>query len=81
MHASTGESVDLIKAGITDPAKVTRWALQNAASILGLFIATSVVIVDNQGGTRPLRRTATRPDKPRWKDSSTSEPPEAGRGE
>jgi hypothetical protein len=66
---------------ITDPAKVTRWALQNAASILGLFIATSVVIVDNQGGTRPLRRTATRPDKPRWKDSSTSEPPEAGRGE
>jgi chaperonin GroEL len=45
--------VDLIKAGTTDPAKVTRSALQNAASILGLFIATSVVIVDNQSGTRP----------------------------
>jgi chaperonin GroEL (HSP60 family) len=59
--------VDLIKAGITDPAKVTRSALQNAASILGLFIATSVVIVDNQAELDPIRRTATRPDKPRWK--------------
>jgi chaperonin GroEL (HSP60 family) len=67
MHASTGESVDLIKAGITDPAKVTRSALQNAASILGLFIATSVVIVDIQAELDPIRRTATRPDKPRWK--------------
>jgi chaperonin GroEL len=40
------------RPGITDPAKVTRSALQNAASIAGLFIAASVVIVNNQSGTR-----------------------------
>jgi hypothetical protein len=59
--------VDLIKGWDHRSGQGHRSALQNAASILGLFIATSVVIVDNQGGTRPLRRTATRPDKPRWK--------------
>ena len=46
LNASTGEYVDLIKAGIIDPAKVTRSALQNAASIAALFLTTAVVIVD-----------------------------------
>ena len=38
--------VDMIKAGIIDPAKVTRSALQNAASIAALFITTEAVITD-----------------------------------
>src|SRR6202022_4966698 len=38
LDAATGEYVDLIKAGIIDPAKVTRSALQNAASIAALFL-------------------------------------------
>jgi chaperonin GroEL (HSP60 family) len=67
MHASTGESVDLIKGWVHRSGQGHRSALQNAASILGLFIATSVVIVDNQAELDPIRRTATRPDKPRWK--------------
>src|SRR5207344_3377110 len=46
LNASTGEYVDLIKDGIIDPAKVTRSALQNAASIAALFLTTAVVIVD-----------------------------------
>ncbi|MBS2962548.1 chaperonin GroEL [Actinocrinis puniceicyclus] len=46
LDASTGEYVDLVKAGIIDPAKVTRSALQNAASIAGLFLTTEVVIAD-----------------------------------
>jgi chaperonin GroEL len=46
LDASTGEYVDLIKAGIIDPAKVTRSALQNAASIAALFLTTEVVIAD-----------------------------------
>ncbi len=46
LDAQTGEYVDLIKVGIIDPAKVTRSALQNAASIAGLFLTTEVVIAD-----------------------------------
>jgi chaperonin GroEL len=46
LDAATGEYVDMIKAGIIDPAKVTRSALQNAASIAGLFLTTEVVIAD-----------------------------------
>ncbi|HEX3827420.1 MAG TPA: chaperonin GroEL [Sporichthyaceae bacterium] len=46
LNAATGEYVDLIKAGIIDPAKVTRSALQNAASIAGLFLTTEAVIAD-----------------------------------
>src|SRR6186713_683097 len=46
LNASTGEYVDLIADGIIDPAKVTRSALQNAASIAALFLTTAVVIVD-----------------------------------
>jgi chaperonin GroEL len=46
LDASSGEYVDMIKAGIIDPAKVTRSALQNAASIAALFLTTECVIAD-----------------------------------
>ncbi len=46
LDAQTGEYVDMLKAGIPDPAKVTRSALQNAASIAGLFLTTEAVIAD-----------------------------------
>ncbi len=46
LDASTGEYVDLLKAGIIDPAKVTRSALQNAASIAALFLTTEAVVAD-----------------------------------
>lgn len=46
LNAATGEYVDLIAAGIIDPAKVTRSALQNAASIAGLFLTTEVVVAE-----------------------------------
>ena len=46
LNAATGEYVDLLAAGIIDPAKVTRSALQNAASIAGLFLTTEVVVAD-----------------------------------
>jgi chaperonin GroEL len=46
LNAATGEYEDLVKAGIIDPAKVTRSALQNAASIAGLFLTTESVVAD-----------------------------------
>jgi chaperonin GroEL len=46
LNAATGEYVDLLKAGIIDPAKVTRSALQNAASIAALFLTTEAVVAD-----------------------------------
>ncbi|TXH44602.1 MAG: chaperonin GroEL [Actinobacteria bacterium] len=46
LNAATGEYEDLIKAGIVDPAKVTRSALQNAASIAALFLTTEAVVAD-----------------------------------
>jgi len=46
LDAATEEYVDMLKAGIIDPAKVTRSALQNAASIAALFLTTEAVIAD-----------------------------------
>ncbi|WP_229067848.1 chaperonin GroEL [Actinoplanes sp. DH11] len=46
LNAATGEYVDLLAAGIIDPAKVTRSALQNAASIAALFLTTEAVVAD-----------------------------------
>ena len=46
LNAATGEYVDMIATGIIDPAKVTRSALQNAASIAGLFLTTEAVVAD-----------------------------------
>jgi chaperonin GroEL len=45
-NAETGEYGDMIKAGVIDPAKVTRLALQNAASIVSLMLTTEVLIAD-----------------------------------
>jgi len=46
LNASTGELEDLLKAGVIDPAKVTRAALQNAASIAGLILTTEALVTD-----------------------------------
>ena len=46
LNAATGEITDLVKAGIIDPAKVTRAALQNAASIAALVLTTECVVAD-----------------------------------
>ena len=53
LDAATGEYVDMIKAGIIDPAKVTRSALQNAASIAALFLTTEAVIADKPEKSAP----------------------------
>jgi chaperonin GroEL len=53
LDAATGEYVDMIAAGIIDPAKVTRSALQNAASIAALFLTTEVVIADKPEKSAP----------------------------
>ncbi|PLZ64695.1 chaperonin GroEL, partial [Fischerella thermalis] len=45
-NAATNEFVDLLAAGIVDPAKVTRSALQNAASIAGMVLTTECIVVD-----------------------------------
>ena len=46
LNAATGEYVDMLSAGISDPVKVTRSALLNAASIAGLFLTTEAVVAD-----------------------------------
>ena len=46
LNAATGNFEDLIKAGVIDPAKVTRAALQNAASIAGLLLTTECLVAD-----------------------------------
>jgi chaperonin GroEL len=56
LDAATGEYVDMLKAGIIDPAKVTRSALQNAASIAGLFLTTEAVIAE-----KPEKQPAATP--------------------
>ena len=48
LNAVTGEYVDMVEAGIVELAKVTRCALQNAASIAALFLTTEVLVVDQQ---------------------------------
>jgi len=53
LNAATGEYEDLVKAGVIDAAKVTRSALQNAASIAALFLTTECVIVDKPEEAAP----------------------------
>ena len=53
LDAATGQYVDMIKAGIIDPAKVTRSALMNAASIAGLFLTTEAVVADKPEKAAP----------------------------
>ncbi|WP_044893077.1 chaperonin GroEL [Bacillus alveayuensis] len=56
-NAATGEWVDMIEAGIVDPTKVTRSALQNAASVAAMFLTTEAVVADkpeeNKGNGMP----------------------------
>ena len=87
LNAATGEYEDLVKAGVIDAAKVTRSALQNAASIAALFLTTEAVIADKPepkgaGGGMPRRHArhgwhgrllVTRPAPPRQRfDISTA---------
>ena len=53
LNAATGEMVDLVKAGIIDPAKVTRAALQNAASIAALVLTTECLVADKPEKSAP----------------------------
>jgi len=53
LNAATGEYVDMLKAGINDPVKVTRSALQNAASIAGLFLTTEAVVAERPEPAAP----------------------------
>ena len=53
LNAASGEYVDLMAAGINDPVKVTRSALQNAASIAALFLTTEAVVADNPEPAAP----------------------------
>ena len=53
LNAATGEYVDMLAAGINDPVKVTRSALQNAASIAGLFLTTEAVVADKPEPAAP----------------------------
>ncbi|MEO8293611.1 MAG: chaperonin GroEL, partial [Actinomycetota bacterium] len=46
LNAATGEYMDMVKAGVVDPTKVTRSALQNAASIAALFLTTEAVVAE-----------------------------------
>lgn len=53
LNAATGEYTDLVKLGVIDAAKVTRSALQNAASIAALFLTTEAVIADKPEDSAP----------------------------
>src|SRR5438876_4614683 len=53
LNAATGEYVDMFKAGILDAAKVTRSALQNAASIAGLFLTTEALVAEKPEKSAP----------------------------
>jgi chaperonin GroEL len=53
LNAATGEYVDMVKGGIIDPAKVTRSAVQNAASIAALLLTTETLVVDKPEEPEP----------------------------
>jgi chaperonin GroEL len=54
LNAVSGEYVDMLEAGIVDPAKVTRSALQNAASIAGMLLTTETLIADTPEKDEPM---------------------------
>ncbi len=58
LNASTGNFEDLVKAGVIDPAKVTRSALQNAASVAALLLTTEAVVADKPEKTDPAAAAA-----------------------
>ena len=53
LNAATGEFVDLIKAGVIDPVKVTRSALRNAASIASMILTTDTLVVEKKEQEEP----------------------------
>lgn len=53
LNAATGEYEDLLAAGVTDPVKVTRSALENASSIAALFLTTEAVVADKPEKAAP----------------------------
>jgi chaperonin GroEL len=53
-NARTGEYQDLVKAGVVDPAKVTRVALQHAASVAGLMLTVEAMITDLKDDDQPI---------------------------
>jgi len=53
LNAATGEYVDLIKAGVVDPVKVTRSAVRNAASIAGMLLTTETLVADKPADPEP----------------------------
>ncbi|QTO21743.1 chaperonin GroEL [Burkholderia seminalis] len=57
-NAATGEYGDLVKAGVVDPTKVTRTALQNAASIAGLILTTDATVADAPKDEKPVQAAA-----------------------
>ena len=75
-NAETGEFGDLVKAGVIDPAKVTRLALQNAASIVSLMLTTEVLIAEEKHDAKAAASAAgyggmggqycTRPSDPKF---------------
>jgi chaperonin GroEL len=58
-NAETGTYEDLIKAGIVDPTKVTRFALQNAASLAGLLMTTEAMVAE-----KPKKEKSSPPTMP-----------------
>jgi len=58
-NAETGEYEDMVKAGIIDPTKVTRFALQNAASVAGLLLTTEAMVAE-----KPEKKKAAAPAMP-----------------
>jgi chaperonin GroEL len=60
-NAATGEFVNMIKAGIIDPTKVTRSAVQNAASIAGLLLTTEALVTDI-----PEKKASAAPPMPEY---------------
>ena len=60
-NAATGEYVDMVKSGIIDPTKVTRSAVQNAASIAGLLLTTEALVTD-----LPEKKGAPAPAMPEY---------------
>ncbi|MEX3948975.1 chaperonin GroEL [Paraburkholderia sp. EG287B] len=57
-NAATGEYGDLVEAGVVDPTKVTRTALQNAASIAGLILTTDATVADAPKDEKPAQASA-----------------------
>jgi len=60
-NAATGEYVDMVQSGIIDPTKVTRSAVQNAASIAGLLLTTEALVTDI-----PEKKAAAAPPMPEY---------------